>query len=338
MTLRVFYSFLILITKFPDPVTPDFCLLPTFALIKNENINIVLTGSLGNTGKPLAEELVHKGHAVTVISSNPQRAKDIRTLGAKAAIGSVLDLDFLTGIFTGADIVYLVAMPQAAGNMLDKNADFIAPMHRIGENYKAALAQSGVKRVIHLSSVGAHLNKGNGMLFLHHDIEHMLQELPADVSIKFMRPVGFYTNLFRSLATIKANGVLISNYGGDQKEPWVSPLDIAAAVVEEMEAPFDGRTVRYIASEELSPNEIAKTLGGAIGLPGLKWQVISGEALLNGMLANGLNPQLAAWFVEMQESQGSGALYEDYYRHKPPLGKVKLAGFAKEFAQVYNNF
>ncbi len=34
-------------------------------------MNIVLTGSLGNIGKPLTQELVQKRHSVTVISSNP---------------------------------------------------------------------------------------------------------------------------------------------------------------------------------------------------------------------------------------------------------------------------
>ena len=49
--------------------------------------------------------------------------------------------------------------------------------------------------------------------------------------------------------------------GGDEKEPWVSPLDIAAIIAEEIEKPFNGRTVRYIASDEVSPNEVAKVLG-----------------------------------------------------------------------------
>ncbi len=36
-------------------------------------MNIVLTGSLGNISKPLAQELVQKGHSVTVISSKAER-------------------------------------------------------------------------------------------------------------------------------------------------------------------------------------------------------------------------------------------------------------------------
>ena len=132
-------------------------------------------------------------------------------------------------------------------------------------------------------------------------------------------------------------GVIATNYGGDTKMPWVSPLDIAAAISEEIEMPFEGRKIRYVASDEISCNEIAGILGAAIGKPELKWVVISDEELLNGMIAAGMNPQIAAGLVEMNASAYNGALYEDYYRNRPMLGKVKLTDFAKKFAAVYHS-
>lgn len=299
-------------------------------------MNIVLTGSLGNIGKPLTKELVQKGHSVTVISSSPERQKDIEALGAKAAIGTMEDAGFLSATFKGADIVYLMETLDAAGGFFDPEVDFIATISQIGRNYKQAVEQSGVKRVVHLSSIGAHMSEGNGILAFHYNVETILKQLPDEVSIKFMRPVGFYTNMFSLIRNIKAQGTIVSNYGGDKKEPWVSPLDIAAVVAEEMEKPFAGRTIRYIASDEASPNEVAAILGEAIGKPDLKWEVISDAKLLGGWLAAGMNAQVAKGFVEMQASQGSGVLYEDYYRHQPELGKVKLKDFAKDFAAAFN--
>ncbi|PBQ30925.1 NAD-dependent dehydratase [Sphingobacteriaceae bacterium] len=299
-------------------------------------MKIVLTGSLGNIGKPLTQDLVQKGHSVTVISSNAERQKDIEALGAKAAIGNIFDVDFLITSFKDADIVYLMETMEAAGDMFDKEVDFIETINKIGNNYKKAVEQSGVKQVVHLSSVGAHTDKGTGILIFHYNVETLLRQLPDNISIKFVRPVGFYINMFSFVQTIKHKGAIISNYGGNSKEPWVSPLDIATVISEEMEKPFAGRTVRYVASDELSPNEIAKALGEAIGKPDLQWQVISDEQLLTNWLNIGFNEQIAKGFVEMQASQGTGAIYEDYYRNKPTLGKVKLADFAKEFAIVYN--
>jgi uncharacterized protein YbjT (DUF2867 family) len=298
-------------------------------------MNIVLTGSIGNIGRPLTQELVHKGHAVTVISSNSDRQHAIEDLGAKAAIGSMYDSDFLAQTFKGADIVYLMETMEAAGNMFDQSVDFISSIHKIGESYQSAIEKSGVKKVVHLSSVGAHTDQGTGILIFHYQVEKLLRTLPGDIAIKFIRPVGIYFNMFSFMDSIKNKGIIVSNYGGDRKEPWVSQFDIAAAIAEEMEKPFAGRTVRYVASDEASPNEIAGALGRAIGKPDLEWHVISDEDLLKNWLDIGFNEQIAKGFVALQAAQRTGTLYEDYNLHKPDLGKVKLADFAREFTRVY---
>lgn len=298
-------------------------------------MNIVVTGSLGNISKPLTEILVKKGHQVTVISSKKERRTAIETLGAKAAIGTIEDVGFLSQTFRGADAVYVMAT-LSKESFFDPNIDVVKAMTQLGENYKAAIEQAGVKKVIELSAIGAHKDSGNGNLVFHHNIENILKQLPEDVSIKVIRPPSFYTNLLRSVQTAKDQGAIISNYGGDNREPWVSPLDIAIAVAEEMEKPFEGRSVRYIASDEISPNEMAEALGEAIGNPKLKWQVITDEQLLNGMLSVGMNPDAAKGLVEMQVAQGNGTLYEDYNRNKPMLGTTKLADFARDFAVAFN--
>jgi uncharacterized protein YbjT (DUF2867 family) len=298
-------------------------------------MKITIAGSLGHISKPLAIELVKKGHTVTVISSKTERQKEIEAIGAKATIGSMHDAGFLTEAFKEADIVYVMET-LGEGRFSDQHVNIIDAITQIGLNYKQAIEKSGVKRVVHLSSIGAHTDKGNGMLAFHYNVENILKQLPNDVSIKFMRPVGFYYNMLAFIPTIKTQGAIISNYGGDDKEPWVSPLDIASVIAEEMEKPFEGRTIRYIASEELSPNEVAAILGASIGKPDLKWITIPDEKMLNGMIASGMNPNIAKGLVEMNASRRGDVLYEDYNRHKPTLGKIKLKEWAKEFAAVYN--
>jgi uncharacterized protein YbjT (DUF2867 family) len=288
---------------------------------------------LGHISKPLAEQLVKKGHEVTVISRDPEKQKAIEMLGAKAAIGSMEDVDFLTNTFTGADIAYCM---EAPGHYFDPNFDLRAQIEQLGNNYKQAIERSGIKKVIHLSSIGAHTDKGNGILAFHYNMEQILNSLPSDVAITFMRPVGFYYNLFAFINTIKTQGVIAANYGEDDKDPWVSPFDIADAIAEEIEIQKPGeRKVRYVASDELTCNEVASILGEAIGKPGLKWILLSDEQMLNGLLAAGMNPQIAKGLVEMNASRRNGILYEDYYRHMPVLGKVKMRDFAPEFAAVY---
>jgi uncharacterized protein YbjT (DUF2867 family) len=298
-------------------------------------MRVVITGSLGHISKPLTKELVQKGHALTVISSKAKKQKEIEALGATAAIGSMEDVRFLTATFTGSDAVYTMAPPPS--NLSNPNLDLMADWRGIADNYAQAVRRSGVKRVVHLSSIGAHLDRGSGLIVGHHYVEGILNNLPPDVAITYMRPAGFYYNLFGFIPAIKKTGVIASNYGGEDKAVWVSPTDIAVAVAEEIVTPLSGRQVRYVASDELTCNEVASILGAAIGKPDLKWIIISNEQMQSGLEAAGMPPNIAAGFVEMNASIHSGALSEDYYRNKPAImGKVKLTDFAKEFAAAFD--
>ena len=136
-------------------------------------MKIIVTGSLGHISKPLTQQLVQKGHSVTVISSKAEKQKDIEALGAIPAIGSIDDAAFLTETFAGADIVYLMEPPV---NYFDKNADTEKHWTNIARSYAQAIQQSGVTKAIHLSSIGAHTDKGVGMLAAHHYVENILNE------------------------------------------------------------------------------------------------------------------------------------------------------------------
>lgn len=297
-------------------------------------MKVIVTGSLGHISQPLTKELVQKGHAVTVISSNPEKRQAIEALGATASIGSLEDASFLSATFTGADAVYCMVPPN---NYFDPALDLMAYYRRVAANYANAIQQSGVRRAIYLSSVGAHLNKGSGIIIGHHDGEGIMNHLSEDVAITFMRPVGFYYNLYGFVPMIRNEGLIAANYGATEMLVWVSPTDIAAAIAEEVETPLAGRKIRYVASDELTGNETAGILGTAIGKPDLKWILIPGNQWQRGLEAAGMNPRIAAGLVEMFASQHSGLLTEDYYRNKPAvMGKVKLVDFAEEFAAAFN--
>lgn len=295
-------------------------------------MKIIITGSLGHISKPLTEGLVHKGHEVTVISSKPEKQTAIEALGATAAIGSVEDADFLTAVFTGADAVYTMVPPTS---YLNPDLDLNAYCSRIAGNYAQAIERSGVKRIVHLSSIGAHLEKDSGLILAHHGVEVILNKL-QDVAVTYMRPTAFYYNLLGFLSWIKNKGMIASNYGGEDNISWVSPVDIAAAIAEEIEIPLTGRKISYVASEELTCNELAGILGTAIGQPDLEWKLITDEQMQNGLESFGMPAQNAAGLVEMQARMHDGKLFEDYYLNRPQMGKVKLADFAKEFAAAFS--
>ena len=294
-------------------------------------MKIVITGSLGHIGKPLTEALVKNNHTVTVISSKAEKQPDIEALGAAAAIGSLEDADFLASAFGGADAVFAMVPPNYA------EPDQIAYYIRLGNKYAQAVRQSGVKHLVYLSSYGAHLEKGTGFILGAHHAEKILGKVP-DVAITFLRPGYFYYNFYNFVGMLKGQGMIGSNYGGDDKMVLVDPQDIATAAAEELASTASGKKVRYVASDERSCNEVAQILGSAIGKPDLQWMTFTDEQTKQGMEQQGVPPHVVANFVELGSALHSGALIEDYEQHKPEqMGKIKLEDFATSFAAAFNS-
>ena len=294
-------------------------------------MNIIVTGSLGHISQPLATALARQGHAVTVISSNPSKQAAIEALGASAAIGSLEDAAFLARTFAGADAVYAMVPPNFAA------PDLRAYFQRLAHHYAQALRQAGVRRVVQLSSWGAEHDHGTGNILAAHDAEQILAELPG-LALTHLRPATFYTNYygFLGLGMIKSAGFLAANCPGSYRSPLVHPRDIAAAATEELTTPaVPGRTVRYVASDERTPDEVAHVLGAAIGRPDLRWVALSDEQMLETLVKNGLPARSAAGIVDLYISLRTGQLGQDYERHKPALGQVKLEEFAQEFAAAF---
>jgi NAD(P)H dehydrogenase (quinone) len=307
-------------------------------------MKIIVTGSLGNISKPLTEILIAQGHTVTVVSSDAKKSAAIEKLGATAAIGSIADVAFLTQTFKGADAVYAM-IPLSF-----TEPDLGEYMHRIALNYKQALTEANIKRIVLLSGWAADLVKAENLEYLFDGIQ---------TSITIMRPAAFYTNFYQSMDLIKGKGfigkfltlrysglwalltgktgLLMGNYGGEDRIVFVSPTDIAEAVAEELllQSPAQ-RSIRYVGSEEMTCNEAAKIIGTAVGKPWLKWVLLSDKEMLQGLKMAKLPEKLAETLVEMQEAMHSGKTLENFHKNNPKMGRIKMVDFAKEFAEAYH--
>lgn len=299
--------------------------------IKNSNMKIIVTGSLGHISRPLTQKLVGEGHSITVVSSNHDRQKEIEALGARAAIGSLEDVLFLASTFTGADAVYCMMPPRPFAE-----PDYSLYGRRIGDHYATAIRQSGVKRVVNLSSWGADLDEGTGFIMAAHEAEKMLDRW-QDVEIVHLRPTSFYYNLLDFIPMIRSAGFIAGNYGEDDRLVLVAPEDIATAAAEELVGPHPGgRKIRYVASEETTCNEVARVLGEHIGKPDLTWKRLTDEQLLANLAANGVPGHVARNIVELGSASRRGLLRRDYDLHKPIPGRIKLRDFAQTFAMKFN--
>jgi uncharacterized protein YbjT (DUF2867 family) len=292
-------------------------------------MKIIITGSLGNISRPLSTKLAANGHNVSVISSDSNKSDQIKSIGATPAIGSITDEDFLTETFTGADVVYLMIPTNFAA------PDIKADIAVTGQIYANAVKAAGVKKVVMLSSLGAHLPEGTGPIAGIHRAEEILKKLDG-VDLLILRPAYFYNNFYADIDMIKHAGIIGSNFGANQRLAMVDPEDIAAVAAENIEKGFIGQSVLYVAGAIPTLGEVATTLGKAIGKPELPWVEFTDEQAFGGMTDAGLPEEIAKNYVEMGASIRSGLIWDDFDLDNAELiGKTKLQDFAVKYAAAY---
>ena len=116
-------------------------------------MNVLLVGGSGFIGTYLSEELLDRGHDVTVLSRSPD--DEALPEGVETAMGDVTAYDSIEPAFEGQDVVYnLVALsplfePKGGNKMHDR-------LHRGGtENCLRAAEEHGVDHFVQLSALGA---------------------------------------------------------------------------------------------------------------------------------------------------------------------------------------
>jgi uncharacterized protein YbjT (DUF2867 family) len=291
----------------------------------------VLTGSIGNISKPIAQNLIEAKHQVSIITSNVQNVESIEKLGATALVGSVEDGAFLKSAFAGADVVYLMIPPKWAVT------DWYAYQQEVSHNYISAIQENHVKKVMVLSSIGAHMGKGAGPIDGLAYLESKLNEV-ADIQVVYLRPSYFYYNLFSMIPLIKNAGFMGSNMPADHTLVLTHTsdiVDIASRYL--LEDKFNGKEILYISSDARLISEITSILGQSIGKPELTWVQFTDEQSLNGMMQAGLSETISKGYTTMGSAISSKEIEADYWKNvdKVAFGKVKLEDFAKEFAGVF---
>src|SRR5262245_23705407 len=119
---------------------------------------ITVMGATGHTGRKITEALLKTGEKVRALGRSEDKLAELKRAGAEVLAGDTTDAALLTKAFRGADSVYTL-LPT------DRRApDYRAEQDREGEAIVKAIRDSGVQYVVALSSVGADLAKGTGVI------------------------------------------------------------------------------------------------------------------------------------------------------------------------------
>jgi uncharacterized protein YbjT (DUF2867 family) len=291
---------------------------------------ITITGATGNVGGKLADILIRKGEKVRLVARGREKLEPFLERGAELAPGSILDSAFLAEAYRGANAV-LTMLP----------ADFAAPdvgayQEKAGESILSAVKNSGVRRVVNLSSLGGHTWEGTGIVAGLARLEAKLNGLRG-VSVLHLRPSYFMENFIFQIGMIKSTGMFGSAVRPDTSLPLVATRDIARIAAEKLAKPdFEGHSVLPIMGpRNYTMAEAAKALGAAIGRPGLKYVQFPPEQVKAALMQMGLSASVADSYNGLSEGINNGVMNFDK-RTPESTTPTTIEEFASFFARVYN--
>jgi uncharacterized protein YbjT (DUF2867 family) len=288
-----------------------------------------ITGASGKIGNKIAEILLSEGKSVKLIGRHPEKLAALAKLGAEIVTGDLMDATLVAKTFSGAEAAFVMLPPDI------QTVDLHAYQDRIGGALSKAVAESGVKHVVNLSSIGAQLSIGNGPIAGLHRLELRLNAIPG-LNVLHLRPTMFMENALNSIGIIKNMGINGSPLRPDLKVAQIAIKDVAAhAAARLIKKDFRAHEVQELLGQrDLSMEEITAILGNAIGMPNLKYMQFSYEDALKGMIGMGISSSMAASLVEMNRSFNEGKI-EPVLRTSANSTPTSFEDFAPLFASAY---
>lgn len=290
-----------------------------------------ITGATGNIGRGISEKLLTEGHTVRAVARNEKNLKFLADRGAEIFSGDLEDEGFLASAYQGADAVFAMIPPNL------QSEDYMAFADRVAKNHVNAIRNGGVKNVVALSSIGAHLPEGSGIVLGLHNFEQHLKELP-DANVLVLRPAYFMDNIYMQIDIIKNMGIVGSPVDGDVSQPVVATQDISdVAAARLSDLSFTGHAVEYVLGERnLTYAEITRAIGEALGKNDLKYVRLPYEQAKAGMLQMGVSENIADLFIGLAEGINNGRVLDHYVRTPDNTTKTTIEEFVASFARLYN--
>jgi uncharacterized protein YbjT (DUF2867 family) len=290
---------------------------------------ITVMGATGNTGKKISQTLLEAGEKVRALGRSEHKLADLKRAGAEVLTGDTSDAAFLSKAFHGADAVYTL-LPT------DRRApDYRAEQDREGEAIVQAIHDSRVRYVVALSSLGADLSEGTGVIAGLHAQEERLKRLKG-LNVLLLRPVSFFENFYDAIGPIKHEGINADSVAAHLAVPMVATRDIANVAAKALKArDWTGVVARELLGQrDLSYAEATRILGMQIGKPELRYMQFSYDETAKALEEAGLSASFASLYVDMTRAFNEGTIKPN---GRTPLNTTptRFEDFAGEWARAY---
>ncbi|MEM9193200.1 MAG: NAD(P)H-binding protein [Myxococcota bacterium] len=290
---------------------------------------IFISGATGRVGRQLVARLrgKHKLRLVARTASTldamagPEIATFVANLSDGAAISRAMD---------GADIAVTMIPSNHSAD------DFAADQREKMQGQLEGLKNAGIAQVINLSSVGAHVTEGNGILGVLGEMERALDAL-LGTRVVHLRPSYFFENAFYWNDLIRHQGITGLPTRDDVALPMIATRDVARRLAELLDAPTlpKERVLPLLGARDYTLPELTRALAEAIELPSLRYVNVPAEQMKAGLTATGGSESFAEKYVELAEAFSTGLLNQEA-RTAESTTETGLEEFAREvFAPAF---
>lgn len=286
-------------------------------------MNIVINTPAGNIGRVVANRLLLAGNDVTMISRNPTKVQYLIRQGASLIQGSLDDTSVVDRALEGADALFWLT-PFAFDQ-----PDYLNWARQIGRVAANSVKRHSVKRVVLVSSIGAHQESGVGPIGCLPTIENSFKEVAPEVTS--LRAGSFMENFMNDVHSIAVTGTIFGPRPAAKKIPWVATRDIgtkaAEALLDSHSSGF--RIVGVHGPEDIAPSRAAEIIGEGIGRP-VVYVEVTVEQAKKTMGEAGLPGYVVDLLGEMYTGFREGRMVSAEPRTSETTTETSLLDFSRE--------
>jgi len=201
-----------------------------------------------------------------------------------------------------------------------------------------ALRECKVKYVVSLSSQGAHLESGSGVVYGLHKMENTFNGIEG-LNTLHLRPAYFMENSLGMVGLVKQAGIMGSPINADLLFPVIATKDIGNYASKRLLAlDFNGHNTQdLLGPREVSYPEMAKVYGASIGKDDLKYVELSFVDFKNSFIKQmGTSENVADSFNEFIKAMNEGKIMTQAIRDAESTTPTTIEEFAHTFNYVYN--
>jgi NAD(P)H dehydrogenase (quinone) len=251
---------------------------------------IVIMGATGQVGGAVLAELSKTRRDLRAISRQPRESRD----GVEWVVADALDRDALAATFAGAEAVFVLnaAPPDAS--------DVHAAAAALSDSIAGALATAAVPFGVALSSQGAHLAEGTGIVKTLHRFEQALRTARA-TQFTFLRPAYFMQSWVPLAQAALATGEMPAFLDPPSKAiDTVSAQDVGRLAAHALLAREPG-ILNVTGPDRCSDEDAARLLAELAGRP-IAVASVPAAQVAAAHEAAGLGPSFAAGIAGLYEA------------------------------------